>query len=54
MPPDIFALDYFSDRVSHFFPVLALDINPPASHHVAGITGEHHHAQPDLVWLCFV
>jgi hypothetical protein len=49
MSPTLFALGYFSDRVSGFCPELAFDWDSPTcTSQVAGIIDVHHH-----VWLFF-
>jgi hypothetical protein len=43
--PSSFCFNYFSDRVPHFFPGLALDWDPPTSaSHLVGITDAKYHS----------
>jgi hypothetical protein len=50
MSSALFCFSYFSDRVSHFCPELALDYSPPTcASNIAGITDTQKHA-PNIGW----
>jgi hypothetical protein len=52
MPPALFPLVYFSDRVLHIFLGLDLDLDPPISiSGVAGITDVNYHVWPNITTI---